>query len=125
VATRPCVPPSPSGTPYSPFGPRPCPLPPGPGPTTLIANGTVYTIKAGQVDNFQFEPSLASAASLTGGFMTTHGGAVYVMTPLDFANFSSTGASSYQCNPAAECFATANASAGNVTDCTVSGLIST
>jgi hypothetical protein len=110
LATRPCVPPGGE----VPVGARVCPGPPLPSPTTLIANGTIFTIGAGQSDYFQFQLSAATFAVLTGSFTATHGAAVYVMTPGDFANFSSLGAAKYQCSPTEYCFGTGQVSAGSV-----------
>jgi hypothetical protein len=111
LATRPCYP---AGG-EVPTGGRVCPGPPLPTPTTFIANGTVYTVGAGQVSYFQFQLSPASVAMLNGSFSTTHGAVVYVMTPGDFANFSSLGATKYQCSSTEWCFTTGQVSTGSVT----------
>jgi hypothetical protein len=112
LLTRSCTPgggqPAYSGVDY-------CPSAPPPPPTTLIANGTVFTVSAGQYDSFQFQLSPATYVVLVGSFTTTHGGSVFVMTPAEFTNFSLSGVSSFQCPPQGEsCFSTGDVSAGTV-----------
>lgn len=111
LATRPCTP---AGG-AIPVGARVCPGPPVPTPTTFIANGTVYTVGAGQASYFQFQLSPASLAVLDGSFSTDHGAVVDVMTPGDFANFSTSGATKYQCSPTDYCFTTGQVSTGSIT----------
>ena len=110
LLTLPCTPPQEEHS----SGIRYCPLPALPTSTTFIANGTVFTINAGLYDYFQFQPSPASFAMLTGSFTTTRGAAVYIMTPAEFANFSLSGAS-FQCSSTGDsCFTTGEVSLGSV-----------
>jgi hypothetical protein len=69
---------------------------------------------AGHDDHFQFELSLATAADLEGGFTTTHGATVYVMTPGNFTIFSSPGVTKFQCSNAQGCFTTSEVTTGKV-----------
>jgi hypothetical protein len=111
VLTRPCTPP---GAAVSP-GAEICPVPPAPLPTTLIAEGTIFTVSAGQYEYFQFLPSPASYAVLIGSFTTTHGAAVYVLTPAVFANYSSSKATTFECPPTGNsCFTTGDVISGAV-----------
>lgn len=110
LATRPCTP----ADGAIPVGARVCPGPPVPAPTTFVANGTVYTVGAGQASYFQIQLSPASIAVLNGSYSTDHGAVVYVMTPGDFANFSSSGATKYQCSSTDYCFTTGAVLTGTV-----------
>ena len=111
LLTRPCTP---GGEPAL-VGVHYCPLPPPPSPTTLIANGTVFTVGAGQFDYFQFLPSDATFAEVSGAFTTTHGGAVLIMTPAEFTNFTRSSGAAFPC-PSSNytCFTTGNVSSGTV-----------
>ena len=111
LSTHPCTPgrePAIQGVHY-------CPPPPPASPTTFIASGTVFTINAGQYAYFQFQLSSASFAVLTGSFTTTHGAAIFVMTPSEFANFSLSGSTTFRCSSTGDsCFTTGAVSAGSV-----------
>jgi hypothetical protein len=108
--TLPCTPP---GADFAP-GSHLCPVPPPPTPTTLIANGTVFTISAGSDDYFQFLLSPATFASLTGSFTTTGSAAVYVMSPGEFATFSTTNVTKFSCSATDSCFSTGVVRSGTV-----------
>ena len=109
VAATPCVPPGGLASGWS----KVCPAPPPPGPTTFIANGTVYTLSAGGMSFFQFRLSPATLAILTGSFTATQRANVSVMIPGDFANLTAEGAANYRCPPI-DCFETGNVSAGTL-----------
>ncbi len=101
-----------SGPAYSAGGGRPCPGPPPPSPTTLLAANTTFTVSPGQFDYFQFVPSEASIANLTGGFKASQTVAILVLTPSEFENYSAPPAS-FHC-VLEECFTTGNVTTGEV-----------
>jgi len=113
LLTRPCTAPSEIGTPRMPFSPPQCPLPPGPGPSTFIAKGTVFTLGVGGHIEFSFLFSLDTFAVLTGSFVATHPAAVYVMTPSEFATFPSSNQSKFACSSQDGCFTTGEVNRGN------------
>jgi hypothetical protein len=108
--TLPCTPSGASATP----GAHLCPARPLPSPTTLIANGTVFTISAGGNEYFQFLLSPATYAVLAGSFTTTHSAAIYVMSPSEFSTFSSTNVTKFSCSTTDSCFGTGEVTAGMV-----------
>ncbi len=104
----PCQP----GPVYHAGGGRPCPGPPTPNPTTFLAANTTFTVSPGQFDYFQFVPSEASIANLTGWFTASQTVAILVLTLSEFENYSAPPAS-FDCI-VEECFTTGNVTTGEV-----------
>lgn len=99
ATSRPCC----SGPEACTVGSRPCPVTPPPPPATYLGAGTIFSIGAGGYSDLQFLPLPASLVELNGSFTSPTLVLVEVMTPSDFANFSSD-PSAFQCLPSVSCF---------------------